>query len=130
MLLGVVDADVRHAVQKRPLQREPRVFAWAEAQRQAAPGAHRQHRGSGQRKAQRHADFGRGVAELEGDRVPGRAPGEHAEREELPGPKPLHQSKAYVAWPLRPVRNTRSTPSMITAFMPKVSAPSMRASAR
>ena len=90
VLLGVVDGHVGHAVQERALQREARVVRRPEDQTIPDRRPPAEHGEPGDRETQRHARFRRHVTDLERDRVPGRAPDQHADREQLPGPQVVH----------------------------------------
>src|SRR5690606_11127071 len=51
---------------------------------------HREHRDTREGKAERDAYLGRGMPDLERDCVPGGAPGQYADREQLPVLEPMH----------------------------------------
>jgi hypothetical protein len=93
MALGVVDADVGHPIHEHALQREQRMVGRPEAQRHAEPPAQRDHREARQCESQRDADVGRRVADLVGDGMPGRAPGEHADGEQVPAAEAAHSKR-------------------------------------
>ena len=95
VLFGVVHADVRHRIHEHPLQRQQGVLLGAEPQALPAQPRPGQHQQSGQREAHRHAELRCGLGQLVHDGVPGRAPDEHADGEELPG------AQGAVWWPGR-----------------------------
>ena len=63
----MIDADVRHAVEKTALQGERQVGGGGKADALAAPERQDEHRPPGDREAQRDAEFRRKVRELVGD---------------------------------------------------------------
>ena len=73
--------------------------------------------------AQRDAELGRRVLELVQDRVPGRAPDRHGDREELPGREPpaagcgRHRYKCRLPRTRAPGRRRCSTPETTIAFV-------------